>query len=93
MDSFDRLFWLSLAAWGVIAVIVGISLGVDELFINPIRADDALRQCQERGFDQPTSFSGFFRYQAYGVLCEDVNVERKNIDVRIDNDNAVGVVV
>lgn len=62
---------------------------IDGIFIYPHRAQDALDQCIERGYDSYSDYSGFMRTEAYGVKCNHINNKQ---EVVTDSD-VTGVIV
>lgn len=72
-------YGLTLAILFVIAILFG-AIFFDPIFLRPLRAQSALEQCREMGFDTYQSFSGVFRSTAYGVKCEQINERRVNIN-------------
>ena len=66
----------------VLLVVFGVGLVIiDGLWYSPYRAEDAQTQCEQRGFDVYSEFSGMMRTTAYGVKCEYVDYTRKQINV------------
>jgi len=61
------VFFILLLLCGLIFLLLS---GLHEMFIAPLVAEDALRQCQEKGFDTYVSYKEMlFSSHAFGVRC------------------------
>jgi hypothetical protein len=62
---------------------------IDTVEYKPIRSEDALQQCMSRGFDYAESYTGFLRTKAYGVKCGYSTIERKDVEIKSQNNERV----
>ena len=87
-DLFDLFMFILLSPLVLLVIffsILGILRVYDSLYYAPNRAQDALIQCQQRGFDSYETFSGvIFSDSAKGVKCNYIKNHR-SIDVNNDN--------